>query len=153
MRLSQGPAILVSMNKHSEAKIETHQGHCHCGLLRFEVDLDVSQGATRCNCSVCVRVGATTSQVKPEAFRLLCDEAQLSEYANAIGARYFCPTCGVHAYGRGDLPELGGKFVSVNWSCFDDIDLGAVKIGYWDGRHNNWQAGLRSTPWPIFTAE
>jgi hypothetical protein len=141
------------MNKNNEAKIETHQGRCHCGSLRFEVDLDVSQGATRCNCSICVRVSGSWSSVKPEAFRLLGDEAQLGKYPNSIGARFFCPTCGVHAYGRGDLPQLGGAFVSVNWHCFDDIDVGGIKIGYWDGRHDNWQAGLRPTPWPVFTSK
>jgi len=23
-----------------------------------------------------------------------------------------------------------------------------VKVGHWDGRHDNWQGGLRDTPWP-----
>jgi hypothetical protein len=33
--------------------------------------------------------------------------------------------------------------------AFDDLDPADVKIGYWDGRHDNWQAGMRDRPWPI----
>ena len=29
---------------------------------------------------------------------------------------------------------------------------GAVEVTHWDGRHNNWMAGKRAAPWPIFTA-
>jgi len=50
---------------------------------------------------------------------------------------------------RGDLPEMGGAFVSLNVNCLGDIDPSALKIRYWDGRHNNWQAGLRDQPWPF----
>jgi hypothetical protein len=42
--------------------------------------------------------------------------------------------------------------VSVNFNCLEDIDVGDVTLQYWDGRHDNWQAGTRSTPWPVFTA-
>ena len=46
-------------------------------------------------------------------------------------------------------PHFGGDFVAVNLSCLDDFDLGRVQLTCWDGRHNNWQAGQRATPWPI----
>jgi hypothetical protein len=57
----------------------------------------------------------------------------------------------VHCFGRGFLQELGGDFLSVNLNTLDDVDMGGVVISYWDGRHDNWQAGTRSQPWPIFT--
>jgi hypothetical protein len=58
----------------------------------------------------------------------------------------------VHVYGRGFLAEVGGDFVSVNLNCVDDLDLTQLPIIYWDGRHNNWQAGPRPTPWPVHAA-
>jgi len=49
------------------------------------------------------------------------------------------------------MAEVGGDYVSVNLNCLDDIDPSALAIVHWDGRHNNWQAGPRPTPWPIST--
>jgi hypothetical protein len=47
------------------------------------------------------------------------------------------------------LEEAGGDYVSVNLNCMDDIDANQLELHYWDGRHNNWHAGARGTPWPI----
>ena len=79
------------------------------------------------------------------------DESTLGTYAwgHKVSTRYFCPRCGTPVYGRGHLAVLGGDFVSVNVNCFDDLDPATLEVGYWDGRHDNWQAGLRPTPWPI----
>jgi hypothetical protein len=42
-----------------------------------------------------------------------------------------------------------GAYVCVSFNALDDVDPGEVKTVHWDGRHNNWQAGARDTPWPI----
>jgi len=44
---------------------------------------------------------------------------------------------------------VGGDYVSINLNCIDDLDPNELNVSYWDGRHNNWHAGPRSTPWPI----
>lgn len=130
---------------------QTHRGSCHCGAVRFEVDHDLEGKATRCNCTICTKVGAIGgANVKPEKFRLLTPERELSTYSiSPVATRYFCPKCGIHCFGRGDIPELGGAFVSVNLSTLDDVDVGQLDYRHWDGRHDNWQAGTRQTPWPI----
>ena len=58
-------------------------------------------------------------------------------------------TCGVRPFGRGHLKELGGDYMTVNLNALDDIDPADVKVNYWDGRHNNWEAGTRDRPWPV----
>jgi hypothetical protein len=139
----------------SETSLSTKRaGSCHCGAVKYEVDLDLAKGASRCNCSICAKIGATGAIVKPEAFRLLAGEEQMGEYrwGMEISRRFFCRKCGIHCFARGHLDVLGGDYVSVNLNTLDDTDVGTLKIGYWDGRHNNWQAGLRETPWPIFTS-
>ncbi len=138
----------------SENPVETrHPGGCHCGAVRIEVAADLSRGAGRCNCSICSKIASTGAIVKPAAFTLVAGEANLSSYAwgPKISQRYFCKTCGIHVFARGHLEQLGGDYVSVNLNCLDDVDPNALPIGYWDGRHNNWQSGMRATPWPIFT--
>jgi hypothetical protein len=128
----------------------THKGSCHCGAVRYEIDLDLGGKATRCNCTICTKTMVTGASAKPDAFRLLTPERELSTYAmSPVATRYFCPKCGIHCFGRGDIPELGGAFVSVNVNTLDDVDVGQLEIGHWDGRHDNWQGGLRDRPWPI----
>jgi hypothetical protein len=134
----------------NDRQIVKHPGSCHCGAVRFEVRVDVRQGG-RCNCSVCTKIGPTSAIVKPEAFVLVTggDRLGMYEWGGKISRRFFCLGCGVHCFARGHLVELGGDYVSVNLNCVDDIDLRDVSVSYWDGRHNNWEGGPRSTPWPV----
>jgi hypothetical protein len=127
-----------------------HTGGCHCGAVRFEVDIDASCGS-RCNCSICTKVGALGRIVKPEALAVVSGAESLSSYewGGKVGHRFFCKHCGVHCFGQGHLAMVGGDFVSVNLNSLDDVDPRDVKVVYWDGRHDNWQAGARETPWPI----
>ena len=129
--------------------MKTHTGSCHCKAVRFESELDVGQ-VTRCNCTICMKLGSTGCVVKPAAFRLTAGEDNLHTYPNRIGARKFCKTCGVFCFGTGTLAELGGDFVSVNVNTLDDVDAWLLAPMYWDGRHDNWQAGPRKEPWPVF---
>lgn len=130
-----------------------HSGSCHCGQVRFQADLDLSRGATRCNCTFCTKLGGPSTLVKPDAFRLLSGQALLSEYRRpgSPASRSFCKACGAHVFGSGDIPEIGGAFVSVNLNCLDDLDPWQLKVQHWDGRHDNWQGGLREQPWPVFS--
>ena len=126
-------------------------GSCHCGAVRFRVAADLDKGGSRCNCSICTKVSQLGGIVKPEAFQLVSSEEHLSSYewASRTSTRYLCKHCGVHCFARGSLPELGGAYVSVNYNCLDGVELSDLSVVYWDGRHNNWQAGMRDEPWPI----
>mgnify|MGYP003376882879 CR=1 FL=1 len=46
-----------------------HHGSCLCGDVQFEVEVDLAQGS-RCNCTICTKLGATGAIVKPAAFTL-----------------------------------------------------------------------------------
>jgi hypothetical protein len=128
-----------------------HTGSCHCGAVRFEVEVEPGARVARCNCTICRRTGSTGTVVKPGAFRLLAGEGNLStyEWGGRSAKRFFCKTCGVHCFAPGHLEQLGGDYVSINLNCIDDLEVDEAKVVYWDGRHNNWQAGPRSSPWPV----
>jgi len=130
--------------------ITKHHGSCVCGDVRFEVELDPTRGS-RCNCTMCTKLGTIGTIVAPAAFRLTSDEAKLASFTRTpeIGTRYFCARCHIFCFSKGHLEMLGGDFVSVNVSCVDGFDLARATLVYWDGRNDNWESGPRSTPWPI----
>jgi hypothetical protein len=81
--------------------------------------------------------------IKPDAFRLLSGEEQLSDYqfASRQGHNLFCKSCGLRSFSRGDVPEIGGAFVSINVACLDDVsdeELVALPIRYFNGRDYDW---------------
>jgi hypothetical protein len=130
--------------------VSKHIGSCHCGAVKFEANVDATSGRA-CNCTVCTKVGAIGTILRPDAFTLLSGERNLTayEWGGKTAKRYFCKTCGVSCFSRGHLDQLGGEYVALNLNALDDIDPANVKVGYSDGRHNNWQAGMRDRPWPI----
>jgi hypothetical protein len=136
---------------NSQSRVTTHLGGCHCGAVRFEVDLDLTAPVGRCNCTICTKRGASGAIVKPDALRVQVGDDIVGDYSWGAGQGhyYFCKQCGIHVFGRGDVPEIGGAFASVNVHCLDEIDPATLQVIYWDGRHNNWQAGPRPAPWPV----
>jgi hypothetical protein len=135
----------------SSAKVR-HTGGCHCGAVRFEAEFEAGFCGSRCNCSICQKLGATGAILKPSAFRLLSGDESLGSYTwgARVSTRHFCTHCGVYCFGAGQLAELGGDFTSVNLNCLDEFDVNEIEIIHWDGRHNNWMAGPRKSPWPLF---
>jgi hypothetical protein len=132
-----------------------HEGSCHCGAVKFEFDRDPVKSASRCNCTICMRVGQLGLMAKPGTFALKQGEESLSSYGwgAKISRRYFCKHCGIHCFARGHLEEVGGDYVSVNLNCVDELELKDLHVVYWDGRHENWEKGPRDTPWAVLRAE
>jgi len=123
--------------------LKTYHGSCHCGAVRFEADIDLALPTYRCNCSICSRNRFWAAVVMPTAFRLLEGKDGMQQYLfNSMrNEHYFCRTCGVRAFGRGNSPEAGGV-VGVNIGCLEDAtveELAAAPIQYCDGLNNNWQ--------------
>jgi hypothetical protein len=118
----------------------TYKGGCHCGRVRFEVDLDLSQGTGQCTCSICHKSGWWGTNVKPAAFRLISGEDNLSDYQfnTRQGHNLFCKTCGIRAFGRGHVKEIGGDYVAINVRCLEDADLSEVPVTLRDGKSNTW---------------
>lgn len=123
--------------------MKRHTGGCHCGKVRFEAELDLSAGTTKCNCSICTKARLWSVRVEPENFRLLSGESDLTDYQfNSKSCHHlFCKHCGVRAFEWADIPQAGGKYYSVLPTCLDDLDVDTLVKGparYCDGLNDNW---------------
>lgn len=117
-----------------------YHGSCNCKKVRFEVDLDLSKGTFKCNCTYCTKNRFWGASVKPEAFRLLSDEKDVAMSGINI-ERMFCPKCGVSIGGRGNQAGAGGKFIAISLASLDDLDpkdWAAAPVAYVDGRNDRW---------------
>jgi RNA polymerase sigma-70 factor, ECF subfamily len=104
---------------------KTYQGSCHCGAVRFACDVDLAEGTSKCNCSICAKSRLWKAIVKADAFQLLQGGDALEDYrfgSNTIHHQ-FCRRCGVKPFGRGHMDELP-----------------QAPIRYEDGRTNAWQS-------------
>jgi len=123
--------------------LKTYRGGCHCGAVRFEADLDLSQGTGKCNCSICTKIRNWGITIKPDAFRLISGADDLSDYqfGSKSAHHLFCRHCGVRSFGRGNIAEIGGEYVSVQLAALDDAtpaELTEAPMKYFNGRDNDW---------------
>jgi hypothetical protein len=130
---------------------KTFSGSCVCKRVKFEADVDWSVGTGKCNCTSCWKRRWWSVAVKPEQFRYLGGESELSKHrpGAAQGHGGFCKHCGVSPYGWVDAAEWNdAAYVSVNVACLDNLDpaeLMAAPVKYMDGLHDNWWAAPAET--------
>jgi hypothetical protein len=119
------------------AQLKTYHGSCHCGVVRFEADIDLSQGSIRCNCSICAKARFWPAIVQPSAFRLVAGEGELTKYQflTKTDEHLFCKHCGVRSFGIGRSPRWG-EFYAVNVT---PDELVSIPITYLDGKNDNWE--------------
>lgn len=123
--------------------LKTYHGSCHCGAVKYQADLDLSEGTNKCNCTICSKSRHWGKGIKPDAFRLLAGADAMFDYQwNTMqGHRMVCRHCGVSPYSHGYVEEIGGAFVAIEVSTLDDAtvdELVSGPITYMDGRHDNW---------------
>lgn len=123
--------------------LRTYKGSCHCGAVRFEADLDLTQPSFRCNCSICRRNRFWPAVAMPDGFRLISGEEMLTEYLfnTRKNQHFFCKICGVRPFGIGNETPIG-KMYGVNIGCLEEPteeELSRIPITYVDGKHDRWQ--------------
>jgi hypothetical protein len=126
---------------------EHYQGGCHCGAVRYEVELELDKGTLRCNCSLCSKARAWFAFAPFEKFRYTAGgEADQIHYRWTPPNRekpnltyHICSTCGIRTHADGMGPD-GKHTVAINIPTLEgvDPDLLAKNIRYVDGRHDQF---------------
>jgi hypothetical protein len=111
-----------------------YHGSCHCGQVRYDVELDLATPAVTCNCSICSRAGTMLSFVPAERFTLHAGEEVLTDYQFGKQRIHhlFCSRCGVRSFARGE--RAGNKVVAINVRCLEGVNLDEVPTRKVDGR-------------------
>lgn len=133
---------------------KTYTGSCHCVAVRYQADIGLSKGSTRCNCSLCTKARAWFLFVKADRLRLTAGAEALADYQwtppgrpHAFLHYRFCKTCGIRTFAQGgESEQMGDAFYAVAVASPDDVDpdeLAAAPVNYVDGRHDRirWTAG------------
>ncbi|WP_414694352.1 GFA family protein [Phenylobacterium sp.] len=104
----------------------TYSGSCHCGRVRFEVQVELDHVRV-CDCSICRRRGALIHRVLDSDFKLLTPLENLSRYKfhTRQATDYFCPNCGILPFRR---PRTAPNLWAVNVRCLDGVDLDAIPV-------------------------
>jgi hypothetical protein len=122
--------------------METYEGGCHCGRVRYRVTATLDR-VTECNCSICGKKGFLHLIVPREQFQLVSGEAELTMYRfnTGVAVHRFCRHCGIHSF---YVPRSDPDKIDVNVRCLDGVDVAAITPLRFDGR--NWETAIGDRP-------
>jgi hypothetical protein len=114
----------------------TYSGGCHCGAVRFEVDVAAQPEIWLCNCSICDMTSYLHLIVDKASFRLLSGSEKLTVYRfnTGVARHLFCSGCGIKSF---YVPRSHPDGWSVNARCLDGNPFGSVKARPFDGQ--DWE--------------
>ena len=118
--------------------METIEGGCHCGAVRFRVGVDRYQ-AVECNCSMC-RMKANLHLIVPrDHFTLLAGAEALTTYRfnTGVAQHTFCRVCGIHPF---YVPRSHPNDIDVNIRCLDGDAMRRFTVTHFDGA--NWEENV-----------
>jgi len=124
--------------------LQTYEGGCHCGRVRFRVQAELAR-ITECNCSICTKKGFLHLIIPPAQFELISGADALTTYRFNTGTAQhtFCATCGIHAF---YVPRSDPDKIDVNARCLDGVDPATLKPLSFDGK--NWEHAMADhVPW------
>ena len=129
----------VATSTATAAAATTHQGGCHCGDVRFEVDAPSRLVVWDCNCSDCRMRRNVHFVVPADKLRVVSEGGvgALAEYrfGTGIARHLFCARCGITPFYR---PRSNPDGWAVTFQCLDPGTVEGVEVRRFDGQH--WEA-------------
>ena len=81
------------------AMLETREGGCHCGEVRFRAEVDLDR-LSWWSCTICTKKGIVHLPVSPDEFQLLRGRNALKVFTfqTGVAQHTFCGHCGMHPF-------------------------------------------------------
>ena len=81
-----------------------YAGSCHCGAIKYSVELDLTKPVLECNCSHCQIKGFLLAFVPASDMKLISGDDAMTDYSfNTHKLRHrFCKACGVQCFCEGE---------------------------------------------------
>lgn len=113
-----------------------HQGGCHCGRVKFEVEAPQELDVELCNCSICSMTSYLHLIVPKSRFRLSAGSDYISTYSfnTHVAQHHFCKVCGIKSF---YVPRSNPGGISVNARCLKPDTIKKIRISCFDGQ--NWE--------------
>lgn len=110
-----------------------HSGGCHCGKVRFEVDIEIEK-VLSCNCSICQKRGSLLAFAPIENLKAQ-GESEMATYTfnKHMIKHMFCKTCGILPFGKGTGRD-GKVMAAINVRCLDNVDLNRFEVQNVNGK-------------------
>ena len=114
------------------------QGACHCGAVRLTLPF-APEKATKCNCSICRRIGGLWGYYRPDEVAVSDPDGQLVGYVqgDAMLTNWHCARCGCTTHWTGGDPTVGDR-MGVNTRLMDPAVVAGVRIKRVDGVADTW---------------
>ena len=114
--------------------MQTYNGSCHCGAVKYSVQMEPVTSAMACNCSICRRSGTLMSFVPATQFTLEQGRDALVSYKFNKGHidHNFCKHCGIKSFASGKGRD-GTMMNAINVRCLDGVDVDKLDIKHVDG--------------------
>jgi hypothetical protein len=119
--------------------VSQHNGGCHCGRVRFQIEAPAEVQVADCNCSICRMTGFLHLFLSRDNFQLLSGDDVLQTYTfnTGVAKHYFCGHCGIKSF---YVPRSHPDGISVNINCLDQGTMTSIEIEPFDGQ--NWEQNI-----------
>ena len=124
-----------------------HEGGCHCGAIRVELDSDKPLTPRACQCSFCRKHSArTVSDPQGHVTLRLRGDVHRYRFGQKLADFLICPACGIYVGAVADLD--GGTYAVLNLNAFDDprLELDGAPFSY-DGESAETRNARRRERW------
>lgn len=109
------------------------KGACHCGDVQYEFD-DTPEFGTKCNCSICRKLGAVWIYSDPSKVNITGDTIAYS-WGDRNLSFHSCPKCGATSHWA---LLVKGDRIAVNVMLSDPKTINALPVRQFDGA-DSWK--------------